>query len=240
MRIALFSDIHGVLLSLEAVLADIDRQRVDQMVCLGDVAALGPQPREVMARLKALHCPCVMGNHDTDLIEPDSMQAHDPWIAEVTAWGIDQLSDGDLEFLRTFQPRIHVSLDAQTTLLCFHGSPSSNTDRILATTPAEELDELLGGHTEPVMACGHNHVQMVRRHRGIVIIDVGSVGQPFEQMPFEEPRIMPWAEYAIIDRTKGVLSIDLRHVPIDLDAIKQAALTSSMPGADDWVSWWIG
>ncbi len=50
---------------------------------------------------------------------------------------------------------------------------------------------------------------------------------------------MPWAEYAIIDQTNGVMSIDLRHVPIDLDAIKQAALNSSMPGADDWVSWWV-
>jgi predicted phosphodiesterase len=61
MRVALISDIHGNLVSLEAVLADIDREGVDQIVCLGDVAGLGPQPREILARLQALGCICIMG-----------------------------------------------------------------------------------------------------------------------------------------------------------------------------------
>ena len=68
MRIALISDIHGNLVSLKVVLADIDRAGVDQIVCLGDVAALGPQPREVVEQLRALGCPCIMGNHDWDVL----------------------------------------------------------------------------------------------------------------------------------------------------------------------------
>ena len=66
MRIGLISDIHGNLVSLTSVLADIDRAGVDQTVFLGDVAAIGPQPCEVLERLRALGPPCIMGNQAYD------------------------------------------------------------------------------------------------------------------------------------------------------------------------------
>jgi predicted phosphodiesterase len=63
-RVALISDIHGNAVALEAVLADIARRRVDEIVCLGDVAAGGPQPREALERLRTLGCAVVRGNAD--------------------------------------------------------------------------------------------------------------------------------------------------------------------------------
>ena len=44
MRIAIISDIHGNLTALQAVLADIKLQKVDDIICLGDIVTLGPQP----------------------------------------------------------------------------------------------------------------------------------------------------------------------------------------------------
>ena len=109
-----------------------------------------------------------------------------------------------------------------------------------ATTPPDELDGMLTGHKAAIMACGHTHVQMLRQHRGQTIINVGSVGMPFEQMPFTgEPRLLPWAEYAILNWTNGVVNIELRRVPVNLDAIREAAFTSGMPRAADWVNNWI-
>ena len=46
MRQALISDIHGNLEALQAVLADISAQGVDELVCLGDVVGYGPNPNE--------------------------------------------------------------------------------------------------------------------------------------------------------------------------------------------------
>jgi predicted phosphodiesterase len=62
MRVAVIADIHGNLTALEAVLADLAATQVDEIVCLGDVAATGPQPYETVAQLRALACPVVMGN----------------------------------------------------------------------------------------------------------------------------------------------------------------------------------
>lgn len=242
MRIALISDIHGNLVSLEAVLADIERERPDELICLGDVATLGPQPREVVARLRALDCPCITGNHETYLFNTDLGRAYMDvaWFAQSIDWCRDQLTASDFAYLRTFKPLLKLTLDATTTLLCFHGSPKSNTDNIFAVTPADELDRMLAGHTATVMIGGHTHVQMLRQHSGTLLVNVGSVGMPFEQMPFKDsPRVLPWAEYAIITYIHGVLAVEMRRVPVDMSAIKQAALNSTMPEADEWIRNWV-
>ena len=64
MRIALIADTHGNFISLHTVLADIAAAGIEQVVCLGDVAGLGPHPREVIAWLRALGSPVVMGSKD--------------------------------------------------------------------------------------------------------------------------------------------------------------------------------
>lgn len=242
MRIALISDIHGNLVALDTVLADIAREKVDQIVCLGDIATLGPKPREVLQRVKDLNCPCVMGNHDHYLLDSsilrDYMDA--PWFAESVAWCAEQLQEEDFQFLRTFQPLHEIALDQPHKLLCFHGSPKSNTDIILAMTPPTNVDELLGGYRATVMVGGHTHMQMMRQHKGIMLVNAGSVGMPFEQALFvHAPRYLPWAEYAIVNIVDGVIDIDLRRVPVDLAAVRQSAKNSSFPDAEDWIKNWM-
>ena len=63
LRVALFSDVHGNLAALDAVLEELERQRVDELVCLGDVA-VGPQGAACVERIAALGCPVVRGNWD--------------------------------------------------------------------------------------------------------------------------------------------------------------------------------
>jgi predicted phosphodiesterase len=242
MRIALISDIHGNLVSLEVVLADIMRAEVDQIICLGDLATLGPQPRQVVERIAELGCACIMGNHDTFLLDQERSRAYMDvaWFAEHLAWCVDQLTPDLASFIATFQPTIEIPLCDRQTLLCFHGSPSSSTDVILAQTRPDELDSLLAPHQATVMAGGHTHVQMLRRHKDTLLINAGSVGLPFEQMPFAgAPRVLPWAEYGIVHCQHGMVGVELRQVAVDLDAVKEAALASDMPDRLDWVDNWV-
>jgi predicted phosphodiesterase len=242
MRIGLIADIHGNLVSLEAVLADIDRQGVDRVLCLGDLATLGPQPREVVARIRALGCPCVMGNHESFLLDRGLMEAYtdSTELHDMVDWCAELLSEADLDFVRSFPPLIEITLGPGATMLCYHGSPRSNMDRILPTTPADELDGMLAGRAAAVMAGAHQHVQMVRQFRGQLLLTVGSVGQPFDEWPFEDrPRLLPCAEYTIVDWSDGAVSVELRRVHIDLEAVKQAARESTMPDTDFWVGWWM-
>ena len=70
MRIALISDLHGNEVALKAVLDDIEEVGVDQTICLGDVATLGPRPNAVLSMLRERGYPCILGNHDAFMIDP--------------------------------------------------------------------------------------------------------------------------------------------------------------------------
>lgn len=240
MRIALISDIHGNLVSLEAVLEDIDKSHVDQIICLGDVVTTGPQPHEVVVRLSDLNCPGIIGNHDSSLLEPELIQARPQsrWAATLD-WCDQQLTEADLNYLRSYQPWIEVPLDSRHNLLCFHGSPKSNMDLILPVTPDDELRAMLEGHTATLMAGGHTHVQMLRRNKEILIVNAGSVGLPFDRyLPTAtEKRVVPWAEYAIVTWMHGAASVDFRRVTIDFEAVRQATAASDNPY--DWMHCWF-
>lgn len=236
MRIALISDIHGNAVGLDAVLDDISKARIDRVICLGDAATLGPQPHEVVKRLRELNCPGIIGNHETDLFSPERSQKS-VW-AETFAWCREQLTDEDKAYLQSFQPAIEIPLENNKRLLCFHGSPKANTDYILPTTPDDELSAMLNGHDTLVMAGGHTHVQMMRRYHQKIIINTGSVGIPFRRYfpTYEEIRYLPHAEYAIVD-SAGVINIEFRRVPIDFEALERASQNSGNPF--NWMPYWF-
>lgn len=242
MRIALLSDIHGNFVSLKAVWHDLMSQGVDQVICLGDIATLGPQPREVIDFLREHQVICVTGNHDEFLIKPESLHTYmdAPWFSESIRWTISELRPDDLRYLRSFTPLYRHFFDEKRSMLCFHGSPHSNIDMLLATTPPAEVKEKLKGFRATIMAGGHTHLQMFRQHNGLILLNPGSVGMPFEQMPFVgAPRVLPQAEYAIVNWRDGVLGAELRRVPIDMTAVKQAALDSNLPEYEDWIRNWL-
>jgi predicted phosphodiesterase len=226
---------------LEAALADIERQGVDEIICLGDVATLGAQPNEVISRLQALGARTVLGNHDAFLIERDDISRYtdQPEVLEMVDWCKAKMSTAELDYLRTFEPLFEVALAEEATMLCFHGSPRSNTEIILAKTPDEELAESLDGHEATVMAGGHTHIQMLRRYFDTLIINPGSVGAPFWEMPpVGRLRILPWCEYCIVEWQAGVLQADMRRIPVDLDAVHAAILASDMANPGQWLEYW--
>ena len=89
-----------------------------------------------------------------------------------------------------------------------------------------------------VMAGGHTHVQMLRRHRETLLLNPGSVGLPFEQVADGQVRNPPWAEYALVEWAGGEVSVALRRVPIDARAVVDAILRSGMPHAEWWAQDW--
>lgn len=239
MRFGLIADIHANLPALELVLAELEAARVDQIVCLGDVASLGPQPREVIARLRQQRIPVIQGNHDAYLLNLELAEPQAPWLRAVEAWTQAQLTAGELDFLRALPAQLSFALGADQRLLCFHGSPRSNEEWLFPTTSAELLDEAFRGCSDQVWAGGHTHVQMLRPHREAWLINPGSVGMPFEfPMRGGSPRSFPAAEYAVVEWADGRLTTQLCRRPIDFDAVARAAHASGLPEVEHWLSAW--
>jgi putative phosphoesterase len=239
MRIALLADIHGNLSALEAVLAALQAEAVDQLICLGDVAAVGPQPHEVIGRLRDLGCPAVKGNTDAwlsdDAVWARMKELLPPDVAEIAAWNLVQITADDRAYLHALPAGYEMDLGGGQTLLCYHGSPNSYDDILLATTAAEDVDRMLAGWSGTVLAGGHTHVAMLRRHGEMVLLNPGSVGSPM--VVFPEIRRNPlWAEYLLLDVVNGRIDTTFRHVLLDETAVLQAAHQAQMPHAD----WWRG
>ena len=236
MQVALISDIHGNHTALKAVLDDIKLQNVDSIICLGDVATIGPQPRQVLAELRALGCPCIMGNHDAALLDPNAAEEYkiaSPLIPTFK-WCVNQLTEDDLNLLRSFQPSVEILLDPDTRMLCFHGSPHSSTEGIFPTTPFKKLDGFLSGSAADIMVCGHTHSQMLRQHQGRPLINPGSIGAVFltPVLSLKEPILLPWAEYAVVNFQDHVLSVDFRGIPLDLAEFSAVISDSDIPLKD--------
>lgn len=231
MLVALISDVHGNGIALETVLNDIDRGRPDRIVCLGDVAATGPQPRETVERLRELGCPVVMGNADAALLGPiaDEDDKEARRIVEIDRWCSEQLSPEHRDFVRGFAPTLGVPLDSDDELLCFHGSPRSFDDSIFATTSDDELDGMISGHEAALMAGGHTHAQLLRRYGEgkTTLVNPGSVGL--------NP---PVAEYALVYAEDGRVGVEFRRLPLDTERIRRVALDSGMPHAAWWAGFW--
>jgi putative phosphoesterase len=240
MKIALIADIHGNLAALDAVLAAIAEERPDRTICLGDVAAMGPQPREVLARLRELAIPVVMGNADAELLDPSPMpddSADARKIKAMTVWAAAHLDAADRAFLASFQPTLEIALGTRR-LLCCHGSPRIFDDVITATTPDDDLAPLLAGVDADLVAGGHTHVRLLRAFQGRELSNPGSVGLAFELLPDGSVRVPPWAEFAILSSTDDAVSIDFRRVPYDRDATLRAMHEREMPHTEWWSADW--
>ena len=85
MRLAVIADIHGNLPALHAVLEDIQKQHVDDIICLGDLGNAGPFPSERIDEVRALNCITIQGNHELYVLG----QYHDAEnIDEDPTWGV--------------------------------------------------------------------------------------------------------------------------------------------------------
>jgi predicted phosphodiesterase len=171
MRVAALYDIHANVPALEAVLADVERTGVDEIVWGGDVA-LGPMPAATLARMRAVGGRCVSGNCDRQMVEEFDGGATTSWVR-----AIDR---GDRDFLASFEPSVSLDIDGLGPTLFCHGSPRSDDERITRATPPERLAPMLDGVAERVVVCGHTHQQFDLRAGEHRVLNAGSVGMPYE------------------------------------------------------------
>lgn len=238
MRIALFSDIHGNAVALEAVLADIEAQGgVDEYWILGDLVAVGPQPIAVLERLTAL--PNIRFTHgNTDLYiatseRPPPSQADvsaDPnrlvafaEVAETMAWTQGAVTaTGWLPFLDALPLEQRLTLPDGTRLLGVHASPGQATGYGLRPdyTEAFLLAQLAGCEAD-LVCVGHTHWPMNRRLGATHFINLGSVSNP------QTPDLAAW--YVLLEADTTGYQVRHCQAAYDRDAVIAALQTMRHP-----------
>jgi len=116
MRIALVSDIHGNLPALEAVVADIGRRGVDQIVNLGDILSGPLLPLETAHYLMAQGWVTVAGNHEHQLLDPEH-----PARGASDTYADAQLGSAERDWLASLPQTVQLTHEV---FLC-HGTPAA-------------------------------------------------------------------------------------------------------------------
>jgi putative phosphoesterase len=234
MRLAVISDIHGNLLALEAVLADIKRRGADATVNCGDLCTSPLWPRETFELLETLKLPTVRGNHDR-------------WIAELPVAKMSpalvytrtQLSAAQRVALGQL-PVTHWLTD--TILMC-HGTPTddycylleeAHEGALLLSRP-DAVAKRLEGFDAELILCGHSHnASMALAPGNRLVVNPGSVGCPiFADNPAagQNNARAPHARYAIVTKQAGRWSAEFYSLAYDWDA---AAARARANGREEW------
>jgi len=235
MRIAAISDIHGNLAALEAVIEDLAKVgQIDQTVVLGDPAVLGPWPREVIERLWELDWQVIQGNTDTWYRKeiPKGYIAQSPREAKLMAtyhWAKAYLTPSQIEYMHQlpFSHEVRPLPQGEGSALFVHASPRRIDEPILAETSEEEIKTMLEGTRVSLLTCGHTHRPMIRPIGEITVVNVGSVGLPYDGNPE--------AAYGILIWQGGEWQTELRRVPYDIEGAVAAAVGRQLPGTDGYV-----
>ncbi len=189
MRIAVFSDVHGNLTALDAVLADIDAQYVDEIVFAGDLCLVGPRPAECVARLQATNSHSIYGNTDDWVL---GRQQPPPHLQTLCDWTLAQL-DADARTWLASLPFSHLiapTSKSEDALLIVHANPI-DVNQLIFPSEAEQierygrirqsdtdLDPLLDDLNAGILAFGHLHIPNVRQWQNKQLINISSVNMP--------------------------------------------------------------
>lgn len=242
MNVALLSDIHGNAVALESVIEEVNRESPDEIVCLGDIAQYGPDPVAAVERIQRLGCPVINGNTDEWLFTmdvPDEDYEDKPReVYDIGEWVANQLSAEHERFMKSFEETVEIELDDGVRLLCYHGSPRSPWEHVEVDAPEEQLDEIVDSTDATILAGGHTHDQMVRRHEDVTFVNAGSVGFPVEQDRNGAEYNPPWAEWALVTASDGSICVELRRTAIDVEEVRESARGSDMPHREVWIENW--
>lgn len=236
-RLALVSDQHGNDVAFRAVVDELGRLEVDEVVCLGDTTQGGTEPAETLDRLRALGCATVLGNADDLLLEVpnDSPEPITERLIEVREWTLAQLSPSHLEQIRSFAPVIRREIEG-VSLVFFHGSPRSYDDVLLPELRGEALEPFLG-HEAALLTGGHTHLQWTRRIGDALYVNPGSVGISYDRHA-DPPVLRPLAEWALVTVDDAAVAVEFRQVAYSVEEVVAAAMRSGRPYADEWAAQW--
>jgi predicted phosphodiesterase len=251
-RTALFSDVHGNLPALDAVLADIGTAGIKEMYCLGDLVGYGPDPAGVIDRMWALDIPTIQGNYDegignrrgecgcyyaTDQAKRDGAASY-----AFTSRAID---DEHAAWLSALPPALRFEYRGVKVLLA-HGSPRKVNEYLLPDRSDEQLARLAAAADADVVCVGHIHIPYHRAlagERGTVhYVSSGSVGKPkdgdhracwIELLvgPFDEVHaaVRSDAHMTTAGDTDTCVGVNVHRVEYDVEPVARAMTRAGLP-----------
>jgi putative phosphoesterase len=219
MKIAALADIHANYRALEVVIDHIERWQPDAILVAGDIINRGPRSFCCLQLIEEKHLNAgwqvIRGNHEDYVIERDHPESpkSGPFyeMIRLTHFTYNQLN-GDVSALKALPQQISLDCGSAGEVLMLHASVLGNRDGIYPETNDHELEKKIAPAPD-VFITGHTHRPLVRQLNGTLVVNVGSVGLPFDG----DTR----AGYAQIVWQNGKWQAEIIRLEYDIQAAKQ-------------------
>jgi predicted phosphodiesterase len=220
-RFAVVADVHANLPGLEAILDDIDRRDIADVVCLGDLVGYGPFPNEVAVLMRDRRIPTVMGNYDQGIGfatgDCGCVYVTNEQRAEGAAslkWTDAVASAETRAYLRSLEDRF-VLATAAGELLAVHGSPRRINEYLFEDRPETAMTRMAAENPYRAILFGHTHVPYVREIAGTSFVNVGSGGRPKDG---------DWCVcYALVDASQASrIDVEFVRLAYDFERLQRA------------------
>lgn len=230
MRVGIISDIHANFQALEAVLEDIEEQKCEKILCLGDLAMAGPEPVKVIDFVKnQKDWEVIQGNTDKMIAEYTDELANNvrkifPVMGNALTDDVSLISTEQKEYLKDMPEQKELEIEGIKVLLV-HGSPRRNNEDILPEIPLDTLEEMIKGVNADLIFCGHTHVPCgFQTNSKKTVVNVGSVGRPMTKNP--------QSCYVVADFNNGEFTIEHRLVDYDRETASNIMKRRGFDGSD--------
>ncbi|MGL5151963.1 MAG: metallophosphoesterase family protein [Clostridium sp.] len=176
MKIAVISDIHGNIYALMKTLEAIEDEKVDSIICLGDLVGYGPHPNEVIALIRRRNIPCIKGNYDASVVDGSFTFIRENSINSFSLpWANEELRAQNRYFLDNLPSSISLNFNNKKVLFV-HGSPNKINQYLLQDD--EITKEVMDNLNEDILVCAHTHIPSIKEFDSKLFVNVGSVGKP--------------------------------------------------------------
>ena len=217
MRLAILADIHGNLPALETAFQEIEEDAVDGYIVAGDMVA-GPNPVEVLNRLRELGAWMIRGNNENYILRFASGEAPAWWYKArqwaFMYWNYCQIDKDTLKFIDDLPEQRTVHITGTDPIRVVHGSPRNISELIYPDKDMAPLQIALRTASEPVLIFGHTHEPWEVRENGRLAINPGSVCGTFNGKTS--------GSYAILSWGNGYWEVELREVHYDVALTRKA------------------
>lgn len=210
-RLAILADIHGNLPALDAIMADLAGQRVEQVIVAGDLINWGPFSAQVVARVREAGWATIRGNHELVLLDYGTPREPAAWIDRAAFplphWLQRQIPRALTSAIALWPDTLVVRPSDAPPLRIVHGSPRDHAEPIYPEIAEAELAPILARTAETTIVAGHTHRPMDRRVGRWHVLNPGSVGMALDN----DHR----AGYLILEGDAAGWRGELRRVPYD-------------------------
>lgn len=197
MKIAVLSDIHSNLLSLEMAIDSLKKENVDKIFFLGDYITDGEDENKILKIIKNIADIAILGNREKYMLDYSPARRNFNNYKTISNT-YNNLSKDSLEFIKSLKETTFIRINKYKILLIHGDQYFRHVNNI-----EKAFDKVISDFDFDICLFGHTHKYINSKYKNKYFINPGSIGEPCDS---------PTYKYCILEITDNI-NVTLKEFP---------------------------